>query len=217
MENDTIDAKKVGLLSAVLEEAMFDGFGYASLRNGAKKTGLSQGELALIAPDGALSIIDYWFSLADEAMVSAVSAQTSFKIREKATFAIRTRLEYFAQNKEALRKAIIHLSLPQNAKRGLEIGYRFADKAWRAFGDKSTDFNYYSKRTILLGVDMATVTFFLGDDSPNHNDSWAFLDRRIENIMQFEKAKAQFRKLTDNLPNPIPFLSKLRFGARPLP
>ncbi|KAF0187064.1 MAG: rpsU-divergently transcribed protein [Hyphomonadaceae bacterium] len=217
MENQTKKNKKSELLFVLLDEALFGGLSAASLRKAAANIGLSKGETEIIAPNGVISMIDYWFSLADNAMVASLSASNGLKIRQKATLAIRSRLEFLRQHKEALRHSIVQLALPHNARRGVEIGYRFADAAWRAFGDTSTDFNYYSKRTILLGVDLATATFFLGDDSRDNQDTWAFLDRRIENIMQFEKAKAKLRKLKEKLPDPIPFISKLRFGARPLP
>lgn len=217
MENQPPKDKKSELLFAFLDEALFAGLNSASLRKAAANSGLSKGETEILAPNGVISMIDYWFSLADEVMIAALLLGNGLKIRQKATLAIRSRLEFLGQHKEALRYAIVQLALPHNARRGLEIGYRFSDAAWRAFGDTSTDFNYYSKRTILLGVDLATTTFFLGDDSLDKQDSWAFLDRRIENIMQFEKVKANLRKLKEKLPNPIPFISKLRFGERPLP
>ena len=204
------------LLEAFLQNAPFAGMNDAALKAAAREIVLSEGALEIIAPDGAISMIDYWFSKADEVMESELSIRKGLKIREKATFAVRSRLEFFGQNKEALRRAIVQLALPQNAARALAIGYRMADKAWRAFGDTSTDFNYYSKRTMLLGVDVATSAFFLGDESTEHQNTWAFLDRRIENIMQIEKAKAGFRKAKEKLPDIIPLLAKLRYGAKPL-
>lgn len=205
------------LLDAFLDNAPFNGLSNAALKAAAKEIGINQGELEIIAPDYAISIIDYWFSKADEAMVHELSIRKGLKIREKATLAVRVRLEYFSLHKEALRRAIVQLALPHNAPRSLAIGYRMADAAWRAFGDTSTDFNYYTKRTMLLGVDVATSAFFLADDSENHERTWAFLDRRIENIMQIEKAKAGFRKTKEKLPDIVPILAKLRYGAKPLP
>lgn len=209
--------KMPDLLAAFLANAPFIGLNDAALKSAAKQIGLNEGQLEIIAPDGAISLIDYWFSKADEIMENELAIRKGLKIREKAALAVRVRLEYFAQNKEALRRAIVQLALPQNAARGLAIGYRMADTAWRAFGDSSTDFNYYTKRTMLLGVDVATSAYFLSDDSEGNEKTWEFLDRRIENIMQIEKAKASFRKAKEKLPDFIPILAKLRYGAKPLP
>ncbi len=210
-------SQKPQLLAKFLENAPFGGLSQFALLNSAQELGLNAGQLAILAPDGPISMIDYWFSLADEFMVKALEARQGLKIREKATLAVRSRLEYFGEHKEALRQAIAILALPTNAIRSIRIGARFADCAWRAFGDKSTDFNFYTKRTMLLGVDIATALFFLGDESEDHIETWAFLDRRIQNIMEIEKAKANFRKMSEKIPDPIPFLAQLRYGKRPMP
>lgn len=212
---ESIFDKKNELLQIFLGLSVFNGLSTQSLLMAGREMGLNEGQISIIAPNGPISLIDYWFSLADEFMVQNLNSRQGLKIREKATLAIRSRLEYFSANKEAFRKAIALLALPTNSLRALSIGNRFSDLAWRTFGDKSTDFNYYSKRAMLLATDIATAAYFLGDESDEHQDTWAFLDRRIENIMQIEKAKFEFKKLTANLPDPIPFLAKLRYGAKP--
>jgi ubiquinone biosynthesis protein COQ9 len=208
---------KPALLSKFLELAVFEGLSLRSLLRAGKDLQLSEGEIAIIAPDGALSMVDYWFAQADEFMLAAISSRQSLKIREKATLAVRSRLEFFANNKEAYRKAVSLLALPQNSLRALAIGQRFANLAWRSFGDKSTDFNYYTKRAMLLAVDVSCGAYFLGDESDEHIQTWQFLDRRIENIMQIEKTKWEAKKIIAKLPNPIPYLAKLRYGQKPLP
>ena len=205
------------LLEVFLQNAPFSGMNKSALLAAAQEIGLEEGQLSIIAPDYAISLIDYWFAQADAKMVEELSIRKGLKIREKATFAVRARLEYLGKHKEALRRAIILLALPNNAPRALSIGYRMADAAWCAFGDTSTDFNYYTKRTMLLGVDVATSAYFLADDSDDHIDTWKFLDKRIENIMQIEKAKASFRKAREKLPDIIPMLARLRYGTKPLP
>ena len=214
MEKSIFDNKSE-LLQNFLGLSVFNGLSDQSLLMAGREMGLNEGQISIIAPNGPVSMIDYWFSLADEFMVQNLNSRQGLKIREKATLAIRSRLEYFSSNKEAFRKAIALLALPTNSLRALLIGNRFSDLAWRTFGDKSTDFNYYSKRAMLLATDIATAAYFLGDESDEHQDTWAFLDRRIENIMQIEKTKVEIKKFTANLPDPIPFLAKLRYGAKP--
>ena len=212
-----LNSEKSSLLQAFLENAAFDGFSKKGLKSAAHKIGLNDGEMQILAPGGVISMIDYWFLQADNFVIETLSARKALKIREKATLAIRSRLEFLGQYHEALRHALMILALPQNLPHSLAIGYRFADKVWRAFGDTSTDFNYYSKRTMLLAVDASTATCFLGDDSEDNAETWAFLDRRIENIMQIEKAKFKLREFKAKLPDPVPLLAGLRFGKRPMP
>lgn len=205
------------LLRVFIDNAPFNGMSDNALKAAAREIGLTEGQLEIIAPCGPISLIDYWFAQADEVMMTELALRKGLKIREKAVFSVRSRLEYFAANKEALRRAIVVLALPHNAARAVKIGYRMSDCAWRAFGDTSTDFNYYTKRTMLLGVDVATSAFFLADDSENHEKTWEFLDRRIENIMHIEKTKAKVRSLKEKLPDIIPILARLRYGAKPQP
>lgn len=215
--SDSIFEKKSKLLEEFLNHSAFDGFSQKSLEIAGENIGLNVGQIAILAPNGVISMVDYWFSMADDYMEQALLSRSGLKIREKATLAVRARIEFLGQNKEALRHAIALLAMPNNLARGLQIGARFVDKAWRAMGDISTDINFYTKRMTLLGVDIMVGTYFLGDDSLENVDTWAFLDRRIENIMQIEKAKFQFRNFTKKLPDPIPFLARLRYGAKPLP
>lgn len=205
------------LLYSYLRNSPFLGLGNSALLAAAKDINLDEGMLGVIAPYGTISLIDYWFSLADNAMEAALIANPKLKIREKATLAIKTRLEFLGNNKEALRGALAILALPQNITRASQIGYRAAHTAWCAMGDASTDFNFYTKRATLLATDAATGLYYLNDDSIDNIDTWNFLDRRIENIMGIEKAKAEIRKFTAKFPNPLPFISKLRYGQKPLP
>ena len=82
---------------------------------------------------------------------------------------------------------------------------------WRAAGDLSTDYNHYTKRMILAGVYAATITIFLDDESEAWADTRAFLARRIDGIMRFEKAKAGFVKRTEHLPSLSRFIGRLRY------
>ena len=82
------------------------------------------------------------------------------------------------------------MAMPQNAARALQIGWRSADIMWRLAGDTATDYNHYTKRTILAGIYSATLAYFVNDDSEGKEKSYAFLDRRIDGVMRFEQAKA---------------------------
>jgi ubiquinone biosynthesis protein COQ9 len=216
-DNDPAAALTWRLLDAMLDEAAFSGWTSAALRRAAKDAGLSDGEALIAAPRGVLDVLDAWHMRADLAMVSAVQDASGLKIRQRATLAVRSRLEAVGAHKEAARRAAITLALPPNPPEAMSMGWRTADLAWRAMGDTSTDFNYYTKRTILAGVFTATFGFWLQDESEGHKDTWAFLDRRIENVMQFEKVKARVKTLREKLPDPVGLLTALRYGRQPRP
>jgi ubiquinone biosynthesis protein COQ9 len=205
------------LLEAMLAEAPFSGWTRSGLRRAARDAGLSEGEVMIAAPRGVIDLLDAWHVQADTAMVAAILEAEGRKIRERATLALRSRLEAIGPHKEAARRAAIILAFPGNAPEAVRMGWRTADLAWRAMGDTATDFNHYTKRSILAGVFTATFAFWLQDDSEGHAATWAFLDRRIENVMQFEKVKSRAKDLVARLPDPVGVLTAIRYGRQPRP
>jgi ubiquinone biosynthesis protein COQ9 len=115
------------------------------------------------------------------------------KIRERIRALVWTRLEIMGPAREAVRSALSILAMPQNVPLATRIAWRSADVMWRLAGDTSTDFNHYTKRMTLGAVYASTLIAWLDDSSEGWSDTAAFLDRRIENVMQFEKWKAQWR------------------------
>jgi ubiquinone biosynthesis protein COQ9 len=213
---DPARALRDRLLDAALDEAAFTGWNEACVRRAREAAGLSEGEAMLAAPRGGLDLIDAWFDRAERAMERAIiDAPAGTKVRTKATLAVRARLEAFASHKETLRRAALYLALPPHLPHAARIGWRAADRAWKAMGDPSTDFNYYSKRVILSGVHGATLAYWLQDESEDSAQTWAFLDRRIDNVMSIEKAKAQVGKVLDRVPDPLGLLTRLRYGRQP--
>ena len=86
---------------------------------------------------------------------------------------------------------MVQNALPLNAPDGAKMLWQTADRIWTLLGDTSEDFNWYTKRMTLSGVIGSTLLFWLGDDSHDTQATWDFLDRRIGDVMQFEKAKAR--------------------------
>ena len=119
------------------------------------------------------------------------------RIRDRIATAVRTRLDLLAPHKEAVRRAVAFEALPGNAPRALKAVYHTVDAMWHAAGDTATDWNFYTKRALLAGVYTSTVLIWLGDQSEDCAETWAFLDRRIEDVMRIEKAKAKVRGFAD--------------------
>jgi ubiquinone biosynthesis protein COQ9 len=135
------------------------------------------------------------------------------KIREKITALVEARLTILAPDREALRRALAILAMPQNVVGAAKLGWRAADLMWRMAGDTATDYNHYTKRTILGGVYAATITVFLDDESEGWADTRAFLARRIEGIMRFEKTKAKVLARGAHRPSLSRFIGRLRYPA----
>ena len=211
----TLDEIRAGLAPLIADNAAFDGWSTLALETAADGAGVDRDIAALAFKDGPVAMIDAWFAAIDAEMVAKLPPETlgAMKVRAKITALVEARLEATAVNRESLRRALAVLALPQNALRASRLGWRSVDLMWRLAGDTATDYNHYTKRAILGGVYTATILVFLDDESEDWADTRAFLARRIEGIMRFEKTKAGIVKRTQNLPSLSRFIGRLRYPA----
>jgi ubiquinone biosynthesis protein COQ9 len=196
-------ALKAAVLAAALPDTVFDGFTDAVLAKAGAGAGVTKGELARLFPEGPLSLIEYYSVAADADMEQRLAAMNlpGMKIRERIAAAVLARLSVLKPSKEAARRAGATLSLPMHAGLAARLMYRSVDAMWRAVGDTSTDFNFYTKRGILAGVYGATLLRWFNDTSEDEDATTEFLAARIENVMQFEKIKAQAKKAFAGFPS----------------
>jgi ubiquinone biosynthesis protein COQ9 len=210
----TLDELRDALAGPLAANAAFDGWNARAVRAAADSLGIDHG-VAELAFDGPVAMIDAWFASIDARMAERLPPEklAAMKIRERITALVETRLELLAPNREALRRAAAILAMPQNAARAAALGWRAADTMWRLAGDTATDYNHYSKRAILGSVYAATVAVFLQDESEGWTDTRAFLGRRIEGVMRFEKAKAQWLGRDSHRLSLSRFIGRLRYPA----
>jgi ubiquinone biosynthesis protein COQ9 len=189
------EALKRAIVEAVLAHAAFDGFTDRLLARAAGEVGADKTKTALLFPQGVTSLLEAYSALADADMEAELATRDlkAMKIRERIAAAVRARLALLRPHKEAARRAAAYLSLPPNLPLATKLLYNTVDAMWRAAGDTSTDFNFYTKRGILAGVYSSTLVRWFNDQSEGEADTEAFLAARIENVMQFERLKAQVR------------------------
>jgi len=212
----TLDEVRAALAPVIARNAAFDGWSTAAVDMAAGQLGVAA-EVARLAFDGgAIAMIDAWFAHIDAQMLRACTAETlkPMKIREKIAALVETRLDLLTRDREAVRRALAILAMPQNMPRAAQLGWRAADVMWRAAGDTAVDFNHYTKRTLLAGIYSATLLVFLNDESESHAETHAFLTRRIEGVMRFEKSKARMQARTEHRPSLARFIGRLRYHAR---
>lgn len=184
------------IIAHALPIAAFDGWTQRTLNQAAQDAGYKRTDAIRVFPDGAIEAVDAFFAQSDEQMLALLKNYSldTMKIRERIATLIRIRLEMHAPHREALRRALALHHLPVYSHRHLKSLYRTVDEMWYAAGDQSTDFNFYTKRLTLAAVYSATLTYWLDDHSEGFSATWDFLNRRIENVMQFEKAKHRLRE-----------------------
>jgi len=211
----TLDEIRLGLAPLVADNAAFDGWNADAVESAAKALGIEPAIAAIAFPGGAVEMIDAWFASIDTAMAARFTPEqlAAMKVRERITALVETRLELVAGHREALRRAVATLAMPQNLATAAKLGWRSADVMWRLAGDTATDYNHYTKRAILGSVYAATVTVFLSDESEGWADTRAFLGRRIEGIMRFEKTKAKWLGRDTHRLSLSRFIGRLRYPA----
>jgi ubiquinone biosynthesis protein COQ9 len=210
------DAKHA-VLAAALVHIPFDGFTDSVLARAATDIGVSRMELMRLFPEGPLSLVEVFSEWTDAEMVRELAKHNlaSLKIRDRIALAVKTRIAVLKPYKEAARRAAAFLSLPPHAAVGLKLLYRTVDAVWRAIGDTSTDFNFYSKRAILGAVYSATLLRWFSDTNANQQQTEDFLRRRIDGVMRFEQFKAQVRKRASALPSLLDIFNPERRGTAP--
>ncbi|MEJ0070398.1 MAG: COQ9 family protein [Pseudomonadota bacterium] len=203
-----IDAQRPALCAAALAEVPFEGWSLTALRRGAQALAIAPADIARLFPDGARDLMEYWAATNDEHMIEALGDVdlAALKLRQRIALAIKLRLTDIAPHREAMRRALSFLALPQHAALGARLLYRTVDTIWYAVGDRSTDHNFYTKRALLAGVYAATVLYWVDDRSDGAVETWSFLERRLDNVMRIPKLSARLRSLTRALPNPLRLL-----------
>lgn len=214
-DDRTLDELRIALAPEIARAAVFDGWTDSALRQAAALAGVDPAVARLAFPGGAIDMIAAWIDGTDAKMRAAFGggALAELKIRERIRALLQFRLDAAAGQEEALRRALAIQAMPQNLARTLRIGWRSADLMWRLAGDTATDYNHYTKRAILMGIYSATLAVWVDDTSEDKAETRAFLDRRIEGVMKFEKAKAQLLRDRDGF-DVARFLGRLRYPAK---
>jgi ubiquinone biosynthesis protein COQ9 len=214
--DETLDDLRARLAPLIAANAGFDGWSPQAVAMAADQAGVDKDIAALAFQHGALSMITAWFGTIDAAMLERLPPETlaAMKIRKRITALVEARLTLLAPHREALRRAQAILAMPRHVTEAARLGWHAADVMWRAAGDTAVDYNHYTKRATLGTMYAATLLTFVNDESEGFAESRAFLARRIEDIMRFEKAKARLTAQSDMHFSPARFLGRLRYRAQ---
>ena len=190
----TIADQKSRLYAAALPHIAFDGFGMTALTRAAKQLGVDPVKAELLFGNAERGLLEYYLGDIHAQLEEKLAGlqQKPWKIREKIAHGVRKKLEILTPLREVERRAVMMLMRPRYADLAIKSLHRTCDAIWMAAGDRSTDWNYYTKRGLLAGVYASTLLFWLQDDSDGFEDSFRFLNRRIDNVMTIQKIKSAF-------------------------
>jgi ubiquinone biosynthesis protein COQ9 len=218
--NMNMDTVRDEILVATLPNVVFDGWTALALRDGTHAAGHDLATAQRAFPGGIPELIEHFGAWTDRQMAGAMAAAMATappadfaSLRSRIALAVRSHFEVLEPYLETRRRLLAHLALPQNLGLGLALLYRTVDAMWEGVGDVSTDFSHYTRRALLAGVVSATTFYWLDDPSEGHRDTWAFLDRRLSDVMGIGQAAARagnIRQLVSHLPSPLRFARQMR-------
>ena len=203
MTND-LPATRDRILAEVLPHAAFDGWTRRTLKLAVADAGLPP-EMALRAfPGGVNELVDHFADWADRRMLDELAGLDldAMRVRDRVAAGVRARLEGLGPHREAVRRLLAYLAMPQNVPLAARLTWRTVDAIWYAAGDEAADFNYYTERGLLAPVYTATVLYWLADTSDGFADTWACLDRGIAGVMKIPAFGARIKKALGGLPWP---------------
>lgn len=213
IDDPHLEKLREAVLMATLPHIPFDGWTLGALQVGARDAGIEPADALRAFPRGAVDAIECHSAFADRRMVAALAGLDlpAMRVRDRVSTAIRVRFEQNLRDREAIRRALSVLAMPQNAPVGARSLYRTVDSIWHMCGDTATDFNFYSKRALLAGVYGAALLYWLNDSSEGFADSWAFIDRRIDDVMLIPRLQADVGRVFAMFPDPFRLLPSRLF------
>jgi len=192
----TIISEKDKILEICLPEIVFDGWNLSDILKILEQKGFSKQQFNSLFPKGLTDLACHFSNWADRQMLSQLETENleDMRIRDRITLAVKIRLKILAPFKPAVASSFKFFALPHRAFRLPKLVWQTADKIWWAAGDNSTDYNHYTKRTLLAGVISSTTLFWANDHSDQHTKTWSFLDDRIENVLKIGQTIGKFTK-----------------------
>jgi ubiquinone biosynthesis protein COQ9 len=204
MDNEYQEAREK-ILYATLPNVAFDGWVERTLKMGAESAGYPPDMAARVFPDGARDVIRFWSNRDDRWMLGEMQKEerTALPFRERLIEAMRLRIDVNAPHREAVRRTLSFLALPQNAALAARNTFDTVSAIWYAVGDTSTDLNFYTKRLTLTPIYVGAILYWIDDTSEGSAATWSFIDRRIEDAMVIPRLRAGLGEALDALTAPF--------------
>lgn len=202
---DKISKRRDEIMVAMAGHVLFDGWTETAFRAALDELGLDMGEGLRLYPKGAIDVLSRLADWADERMIAAMGEldTENMRVRDRVAAGVRLRLQALAPYREAVRRGVAVLARPQNAALSCRHTYKTVDAIWRAAGDTSVDFNFYTKRGLLAAVYTPCVLYWLADESEGFADTWDFLDRRIADVLKIPRLKGALENRLKSFPSPL--------------
>jgi ubiquinone biosynthesis protein COQ9 len=210
MRSPFADSERERLIQAILPDVPFDGWSMRALRGAVRRVDIPFEEAMALFPRGAPDLVAAFSHWADRQMLQRLETALlqapgaePLGLSRRVALAIHIRFEVVLPWREAVRRGLSVLALPQNAPLGLRLLYDSVDAIWEGIGDHPTNFSFYTKRASLAAILAAATLYWLDDPSPNFEDTDAFVERRLADLYWLTGIRQRFAAASNTLPNPF--------------
>lgn len=197
----SLETEKDQILEEMLMNVVFDGWTERAMRDSAGMAGLDEAALARAFPNGLPDLMQHFGSWTDRQMLAALEEDwdgfRALSVPRRIRRCVAVRLDVLAPHKEAVRRLTTLLALPPYAGLAARMAYDTVDRIWRASGDASADFSFYTKRASLAAILGAVTLYWLNDQSEDHAATLGFLDRRLRDIAVTGRIARRLGRLGD--------------------
>lgn len=184
--DESVDPEQL-ILAKAMDHVPVHGWTIEALAAGATDLGYPSVAHGMFSR-GAMELVEYFMDscLAElrKTLIANTEKLQAMTVAERLKFGVRTRLEMIEPVMATWPQGMAAGALPQNAPSTAKRLAKLSDEIWYFAGDKSTDLSWYTKRAILTGIYASTELFMLNDKSPNFQETWEFLDRRVDETIQ---------------------------------
>ena len=121
---------------------------------------------------------------------------TNLRVHEKIIFIIMEYLKILNNYKKSFKQLFVYMLINARFILANRVLFQIADQTWFISGDKSIDFNYYTKGLILMKVYLLTFLFWLkNEDTKNMDKTKVFVEKVIKRVLTFGKIKSRLKGL----------------------
>ena len=203
MKKNILNKKKLKFLNCAIKHVPFEGWNDGIFSTIAKDFKIKTQDVSSLFSGKYLELLKFYLEKNELEMItnSKKLNLNNLKTHEKIYEIIIQRFEKNYRNKELIRKTLIALSLPQNLKLGISSLFKTIDNIWYLTGDKSTDFNFYTKRMILAPIYSSSLLFWIKDGSKDSENTKKFLIKKLKNTSIIKKIKYSITDICNKIPN----------------
>ncbi len=183
----SIEAIRDKIITFALPHVPEKGWTWSVVQAACMDASYQQSMARSVFQEGITDAVAHFSDMMDRKMLVALEKTDpdSMKVRARIQAAVMARFHQMKPYREAARLALAFWTVPPRGMVAGRVLWRTADRIWNWAGDTAQDHNKQTKRSLLIGVMGASMMVWLTDQSENLAETEAFVNRRIENVLEF--------------------------------